>query len=97
MITRNTRQFQLLRGGTTVDKYGQLIKAQYSPIGTVDVFTSLYSDTNLANNPNYKEVTHIGIFYGENIFQEKDKLDDKFIVLKIVPCGRWTRLLLKEV
>lgn len=97
MITRNAKPYTLSRGGTTVNKYGQLLKEKYTPIGTVEVFTSLYSETNLADNPNYKEVTHVGIFYGENIFQEKDKLDDKFIVMKIVPCGRWTRLLLKEV
>lgn len=96
MIMSNTKQYQLYRGGATVDKYGQKTKKNYTPVKLVEVSTSLYSETNV-NNPNYSDVTYIGIYLGENIFQEGDKLGSEFIVLKIIPCGRWTRLMLKEV
>lgn len=92
------QKYELKRGTTVIDKYGQMGKPQLSTIAELPIAVFLKSDSPYNNNPLFSEITYVGIYKGSfTDFQKHDRLDNKYIINQIVSGNRKVLLYLTEV
>lgn len=92
------KKYAVKRSDTTLDKYGQMRKDAFETIAEVSIAVFLKADNELANNPLYSAISHIGVYKGSFAdFRKHDRLDNQFEVRYVIQGKRKVLLYLSEV